>query len=146
MQELIDRVSERVGIDQGTAKIAIGHVLIFMRDHAPESKVAELIDRVPWTHEAVEAAAAATDAGVTAAIGGLTDFMGFGHAGLNILGDKLTNLGLNQAQCTALMDEVFGRAEELVGEQAVTEMTTAMPYLSGLMKRTPSSDAARRGA
>ena len=146
MRELIERVSEKTGIDQGTAKTAIGHVLIFMRDYAPGSKVAELIDKTPLAHEAVESVASTWDGGVTAAIGGMTDLMGFGHAGFNNLGDKLKNLGLDQAQLETLLKEVFGRADELVGQEGVSEMTTALPYLAGLIGRGGAEQRARPGA
>jgi hypothetical protein len=146
MEELIARVCARTGIDEATAKIAIGHVLLFMRDQAPESNVAELIDRIPLAHQAVEAAAAASDVGVTAAIGGLADLMGFGQASLNILGGKLSNLGLNEGQIRALLQEVFAHAETFVGRDGVAKMTSAVPYLSEFMKKTASGEGLRRGA
>jgi hypothetical protein len=144
MEELIARVSKAAEIDRGTAKTAIGHVLLFMRDQAPESRVAELIDNMPLAHEAVEAAAAASDGGVTAVIGGLTDFMGFGQASLDILAGKLNNLGLNEMQSQAVLKEIFAHADEFVGEDGVAKMAAAMPYLSQFIRKTASDEAARR--
>jgi hypothetical protein len=56
MQELIRRVSTEVGVDEGTAKAAIGHVLLFLRNEAPQGHVGELIDKLPAAREAVAAA------------------------------------------------------------------------------------------
>ena len=76
MKDLIKRVCEATGLDESAALPAIGHVLQFMRDHAPESNVAELVDKIPDAQQAIKAAAATSDAGVTAAIGTSIDQCG----------------------------------------------------------------------
>jgi hypothetical protein len=133
MRELIKRVCEATGLDEAAALPAIGHVLQFMRDHAPESSVAELVDKIPDAQQAMMAAAATSDAGVTAAIGAVKGLFGFGHMDMNILGGKLGNLGLSERQAKTLLKEVFAYAESLIGKDSVAKLTDAMPHLSGFM-------------
>ena len=50
-------------------------VTVFLRDEVPEGHVAEFIDKMPQAHEAVQAAAAMGDGGVTQAIEALTSLL-----------------------------------------------------------------------
>ena len=136
MKELITRVSEATGLDDATAQTAIGHVLRFMLDHAGESNVAEFVGKIPGAHQAMEAAAATGDAGVTAAIGTVKGVLGFGKIDINILSGKLGNLGLSEKQMRELLKEVFAYAEPLVGKAAVATITEAIPHLSQFMGKT----------
>jgi hypothetical protein len=133
MRDLIKRVCDATGLDESAALPAIGHVLQFMRDHAPESNVAELVNKIPDAQQAITAAAATSDAGVTAAIGAVKGLFGFGHMDMNILGGKLGNLGLSEKQTKTLLKEVFAYAELLIGKDGVAKLTDAMPHLSGFM-------------
>ncbi len=144
MKELLTRVCEATGLDETAALPAIGHVLQFMRDHAPAS-FAELTNKMPNASQAIAAAAATSDAGVTAVIGAVKGLFGFGQTNMNILSGKLGNLGLSEKQVRALLREVFTYAESLVGKEGVAKMTTAMPYLSGFMEKTSGAEAPRRG-
>ena len=130
MNDLTTRVCEATGLDDATAQTAIGHVLAFMRDHAREANVAELIGKIPGVHQAIAAAAATSDAGVTAAIATVKGVLGFGDVDTNILGGKLGNLGLSQEQTRALLKEVFAYAKSLLGKEKVANMMDAMPHLS----------------
>jgi hypothetical protein len=131
MRELITRVCQATGLAEAAALPAIGHVLQFIRDHAPASK--ELVDKIPGANQAMAAAAATSDAGVTAAIGAVKGLFGFGHMDMNILGGKLGNLGLSEKQTRTLLKEVFAYAETLVGKEEVAKISNALPHLSGFM-------------
>jgi len=130
MRELLTRVCEVTGLDETAALPAIGHVLRFVRDHAPASYVSELIDKLPGANQAIAAADAASDAGVTATIGFVKGLFGFGQTKMNVLSGQLGNLGLSEKQARALLKEVLAYAETLVGKESVVKMTAAMPYLS----------------
>jgi hypothetical protein len=136
MKELITRVCEATGLDDATAQTAIGHVLAFMRDHAGESDVAALVEKIPDAHQAMASAAATSDAGVTAAIGTVKGVLGFGKIDMNILSGKLGNLGLSQKQIRELLKEVFAYAESLIGKDGVAKITNAMPHLSQFLGET----------
>jgi hypothetical protein len=130
MEELITRVVEATSLEPSVAKAAIGHVLGFLRDKVPEGHVAEFIDKMPGAREAVAAAGATGDGGVTQAIEGLTSLMGHGRADLNILVGKLANLGLTQIQSERLIEETLMRAESLIGEEGVAKIRAMLPALA----------------
>lgn len=130
MEVMTTGVATATGLDPAVAKAAIGHVLLFLRDQAPESRMAEFIGKMQFAAEAVEAAAATRDGGLTAAIEGMTSFMGYGRADLNILYGKLTNLGLDEAQIRRLLNEVLARAESLIGKDGVSKIMQIIPALA----------------
>jgi hypothetical protein len=141
MKELLRRVCEATGLDESAALPAIGHVLQFVRDHAPASSVAQLINQIPDANQAIMAAASTSDAGVTAAIGALKGLFGFGQPKMNILTGKLANLGLSEKQVRALLEEVFAYADSVIGKEGMAKMSAAMPYLSGFMGKPAGTEA-----
>ena len=56
MNELIQRICASVGIDENTAKAAIGHVLGFVQKEIPQGPVADLINKLPGAQDAIAAA------------------------------------------------------------------------------------------
>lgn len=130
MEELSRRVVETTSLDPTIAKAAIGHVLMFLRDEVPEGLVGEFIDKMKGAREAVAAAHAKSDSGVTQAIEGMTSFMGHGRADLNILIGKLANLGLSEAQSRRLLEETLARAEILIGAEGVAKIRAMLPAMA----------------
>jgi hypothetical protein len=129
MEKLTRDVTDVTGLDPSIAKAAIGHVLLFLRNEAPQGHVAEFIDKMPKAREAVEAAAARGDGGVTMAIEGMTSFMGRGRVDTNILAGRLANLGLDEGQIMALVSEIVDRAEDLLGAEGVERIRSLLPML-----------------
>lgn len=129
MQELIRRVSAAVGVDEGTAKTAIGHVLLFLRNQAPQGHVGELIDKLPAAREAVAAAEATSDGGVSALAGVFDSLMGQRAVDVNVLYENLGNLGLDENQSAIVLNEVLARAETLIGTDGVAKVMSEIPSL-----------------
>ena len=129
MELLTTNVMDATGLDPAIAKAAIGQVLLFLRSEAPHGHVAELIDKMPGAHEAVEAAAAHGDGGVTVAIEGMTSFMGRGRADTNILAGRLMNLGLDETQIKGLVNQILARAEGAVGAEGAAKIRAILPAL-----------------
>ncbi len=121
MDTLTRDVAGATGLAANIANAAVGYVLLFLRDEVPESRIAEFIDKNPLAHEAVQAAAARWDGGVTAAIEGLTSFMGHGRADVNTLAGNLENLGLTAEQINRLVQQIMARAEALVGRDGAAQ-------------------------
>jgi hypothetical protein len=82
MDEFIEQLALKAGIDRAMAEKTIGIMLGFLRNEGPSPQVQALIDKIPGA----EAAIAASNTG-----GGLTRLMG---GGLMAVGAKLTGLGL----------------------------------------------------
>jgi hypothetical protein len=143
MELLTTNVTDATGLDPAIAKAAIGHVLLFLRNEAPQGHVAEFIDKMPGAHAAVEAAAAHGDGGVTAAIEGMTSFMGWGRADTNILAGKLLNLGLDEKQIMTLVNQKLARAEAVVGAEGAAKIRAILPALDERFDRKAgAADAA----
>lgn len=136
MEKLTTNVMDATGLEPAIAKAAIGHVLLFLRAEAPQGRVAEFIDNTPEAREAVEAALARSDGGVTAVIEGMTSFMGYGRADTNILAGNLLNLGLDEKQIKRLVTEMLSRAESLVGAEGAEKIRRILPSLDERFGRT----------
>jgi hypothetical protein len=142
MELLTTNVMDATGLDSAIAKAASGQVLLFLRSEAPLGHVAEFIDKMPGAHEAVEAAAAHGDGGVTAAIEGMTSFMGRGRADTNILAGRLVDLGLDETQIKGLVTQILGRAEAAVGAEGAAKMRAILPALDERFDRKDSASHA----
>jgi len=139
MQDFTNSLIAATGLDASLAKAAIGHVLMFLRDEAPQGHVAEYVANTPQAQEAVAAAEAAGDGDLAQVIEGLTRFMGRGRADVNILVGKLLQLGLDEKQIRMLFDATLSRGEDLIGAEGVHEMRDV------LLAPTPS-EASRQPA
>jgi hypothetical protein len=141
MEKLTTDVTNVTGMDRSIAKAAIGQVLWFLRQEAPEGHVAEFIDGMPAAREAVEAAAAHGDGGVTVAIEGMTSFMGRGRADTNILVGRLLNLGVKREQIHPLVEEMLRRAESAVGVEGAAKIRSLLPAIDERVG-TPAAERA----
>ncbi len=141
MEDLQQKVVEATGLDPATAKAAIGHVLLFLRDETPDGHVAEVIDKDRLAREAARGAAASGDAGLTAAIEGVTSLMGHGRWDVNTLAARLVNLGLRESQIIALVSEIETKAETLIGADGAAKLREALPALA---QRLSGDEALRR--
>ncbi|QGM45985.1 hypothetical protein [Methylocystis heyeri] len=141
MEKLTTDVMDATGLDPSIAKAAIGHVLLFLRNEAPQGRVAEFIDKTPKAQEAIEAAAAHGDGGVTVAIEGMTSFMGRGRADTNILAGRLANLGLDERQIMALVSRIVSRAEILLGPEDAARIKSLLPMLDERLGIAPAHEA-----
>ncbi len=129
MDILTQNVVTATELEPRIVKPALGHVLLFLRDKVPSGHVGELIDKNKDAREAVNAAEAASDSGVTAFIEGMTSFIGHGRADLNILVGKLMNLGLTEAQIKTLFDQFLARADVLLGPDGVVKVRDIVTHM-----------------
>ena len=134
MDELIAKISAAVGVEANVAKAAIGHILGFLHKEFPEGPVAELLNKLPGSQEAMEAAAGAPAGGLMEqAMGGLGGLLGGAKGDIMALGGKLSGLGLDMGQIQTLAKEVFAHAEQLIGKENMDKITAAIPALKTFM-------------
>jgi hypothetical protein len=86
MDELVEQLAARAGIDRAVAEKTIGIILGFLRNEGPPDKVQALIDNIPGAESAVEASS--KGAGLSGLMGG----------GLMALGSRLMGLGLGMVR------------------------------------------------
>ncbi len=103
MHTLTVNVIWATGLRREIAKAAIGHVLVFLRRHAPDAHVIEFINQMPQAHDLVEA----------------------GDIEQRSLISNLRQLGLTQDQIRALMKEIVARAKILLGEEDAAKIQLA---------------------
>lgn len=118
MDELIDVLTAKVGIDRAVAEKTIGIILNFLRNEGPADKVQALIDSIPG------GSAAVADSESSGGIGGL---MG---GGLMALGGKLMALGLGMGEIQSVARELFKFGREKIGTDKMGEIVAETPGLS----------------
>jgi hypothetical protein len=118
MNELIDELAAKAGIDDAVAEHTIGIMLDYLRSEGPPETVQTLIDRMP---DAAAAIAAARDGN------GLSGLMG---GGLMAVGTRLTGLGLAMTDIQNIAREllVFGR--DKIGADGMDAIVAGTPGLS----------------
>ncbi len=129
MDILTRNVIYATGLRREIVKLSVGHVLLFLRDEAPEAHVSELLDKMRQAREALAAAAAVEDGGTKGAIEGLGGSMGSDRADVHILAAKLMKLGLDETQIVNLIKEIIARAESLIGADDVARIQRLLASL-----------------
>lgn len=113
MDELISRITSNVGIDEPTAKKAVGLILGFLQREAADGPVAQMIEGIPGGPEAVaEHGGAATGGGI----------MG--------LGQQLMSAGLGMGEISGVARQIVAYSREKVGDGPVDEVVASVPGLS----------------
>lgn len=125
MDELIQRVAAAAGIDEGTARSAVGIILGFLKKESDAPEAQQLIDSLPGAAEAIEEQAGAKAGGL---LGGLAGMMGGG--GLMGLASQLSSAGLGMTEMQSVGKELFAFAREKVGEDVVGAVAGSVPGLS----------------
>src|SRR6185369_8294182 len=104
MDELLDRLVAKVGIDRGVAEKAVGIILAFLLKEGPSDKVQALINQMPGAEAVMQ----------TVAGDG-----GFGMGGVMGVGTKLMAAGLGMNQMQGVTSELLAYAREKLGEDTV---------------------------
>jgi hypothetical protein len=114
MDELLDRLVAKVGVDRGVAEKAIGIILAFLLKEGPSNKVQALINQMPGAEAVMQAAA--TEGG-------------FGMGGIMGVGTKLMAAGLSMDQMQGATREIIAYSREKAGEDTVGEIVGSIPGL-----------------
>jgi hypothetical protein len=122
MDELITRITASIGIDDSTARKAVGIILSFLHQQGDREKVVALVERIPGA----EAFVNTNDADSSASLGGLGGLMGGGA--MAVLGE-LQSLGLGMGQIQGVTKETVKFARERAGEEIVNDIVASIPGL-----------------
>ena len=118
MDELVDRIVARVGVDRTVAEKSVGIIFDFLSKEGPTEKVHALLDRLPGADAALAAARANDPGGMFGGMGGV---MG--------VGSRLMAAGLGMGEIQAVTRELIAYAREKAGDEAVGEIVGAVPGL-----------------
>ena len=118
MDELIEQLAVKVGIDKDVAEKTIGTILGFLLKEGPSDKVQALIDKIPGAAAAI--AANSGDGGFSGLLGG----------GLMALGSKLMGYGLGMGEIQSVSRELFKFGRDKIGADEMGEIIAGTPGLS----------------
>jgi hypothetical protein len=117
MDELIERLAAKAGIERAVAEKTIGIMLGFLRSQGPSDRVAMLIDRIPGADGAVESSISSA---------GLSALMG---SGLMAVGSRLMGLGLGIAEIRNAARELISFGRDRIGADRMQEIVAGTPGL-----------------
>ena len=118
MDELIEQLTAKVGIEKDVAEKTVGIILGFLRNEGPAEPVNELIEKIPGAEDAI-----ASNSGG----GGFSSLMG---GGLMALGSKLMGLGLGMGEIQSVARELFKYGRAKVGSETMDKIIAGTPGLS----------------
>ncbi|ANY77646.1 hypothetical protein BB934_04865 [Microvirga ossetica] len=124
MEELIARVTQKTGLEQATARKAIGIILGYLQKEGPQAEVNQLIAALPGAQEAIEESKAGGNGG------GLMGTMGSMGGGVMALGGQLMGVGVSMGQMQPLGKELFAYGREKAGEDVMGPIVGSIPGLS----------------
>ncbi len=113
MNELWNRIAASAETDADTAKVAVGHILSYMRTESSDPAVGRMIDDTPGASEALAAS-------------GDADFSG----GIMALGAQLMGLGLDMGQIRSAAVELVAYSKSTAGEDTVNQAIHSVPALA----------------
>ena len=114
MDELLDRLVAKVGIDRGVAEKAVGIILAFLLKEGPSDKVQALINQMPGAEAVMQTAASEG---------------GFGMGGIMGVGTRLMGAGLDMGQIQAVTRELMAFSREHNAGDVLGEIAEAIPGL-----------------
>src|SRR4051794_29354454 len=117
MDELVEQLAAKAGIDKAVAEKTIGIILGFLRKEGPSDQVQALIDKIPGAESALEASSKGV--GLSALMGG----------GLMALGSRLMGLGLGIGEIQSVARELFRFGRDRIGADRMGEIIAGTPGL-----------------
>ena len=117
MDELVEQLAAKAGIDKAVAEKTVGIMLGFLRKEGPSGKVQALIDRIPGAENAVDASG--KSAGLSALMGG----------GLMAVGSRLMALGLGIGEIQNVVRELVSFGRDRIGAEQMGEIIAGTPGL-----------------
>ncbi|MEM7621224.1 MAG: DUF2267 domain-containing protein [Pseudomonadota bacterium] len=134
MQELINRVVDRLGLDANIAEKCISIILNFLKTEVPAENINPVLEAIPGTHELLskfKGTVENSDTGGDFLTGALGNLMG-GNGVLDTL-SKLQAEGLDMEQARSLGQEIFNFAQETVGADMIDEVKKSIPGLNQVL-------------
>jgi hypothetical protein len=123
MEELIARVTQKTGLEQATARKAIGIILGYLQKEGPANEVNQLVEALPGAQEAIDESKGGGN-------GGLMGMMGSMGGGVMALGGQLMGIGVSMGQMQPLGKELFAYGREKAGEDVMGPIVGSIPGLS----------------
>ena len=118
MDELVDQLVAKAGIDDAVAEKSAGIMLDYLQSEGPPETVQALIDGIPGAEAAI--AAARNGSGLSRLMGG----------GLMAVGTRLMGLGLAITDIQKIARELFAFGRDIIGANRMGAIIAGTPGLS----------------
>lgn len=118
MDELIDRLAAKAGIDKAVAEKTVGAILGFLRKEGPADQVQALIDNIPGAEAAIKSNGSG---------GGLAGMLG---GSVMALGARLMGFGLGMSDIQTVARELFRFGRDKIGADGMNVIVAETPGLS----------------
>ena len=136
MDELIQLLTSRLGIDSSVAKGAIGKVMAMVKEKSGDDLFAKISDAIPGLGEAAEQGAADDGGGGGGMLGKLAGMASGaigGSAGDGLeLGKSLQGEGLSMDQFGGFASTVIEFLKDKVGDDLLNQILEQVPMLKSL--------------
>jgi hypothetical protein len=119
MEELLQRIVAKVGIDESVAKSAVSVIMSFLHKEGPSEKVEQLAGQIGG-EDLLSQSGSDADSMLDGIMGG---------GAMAVLGE-LQGLGLDMGEIQGVTQETISFAKEKGGEDLVNEIVSAIPGLS----------------
>jgi hypothetical protein len=111
MDELVDQIAAKTGLDHAAARKAVGIIVSFLRREGPADKVDSMIDKLPGARA-------------------LADESGAGSGGLLGVFNDLAGTGLGMTEIQAVASAFLNFAKAKLGDQEVDGVIRGIPGLN----------------
>ncbi|SRR6056297_3649075 len=139
MDELIARLTSKLGINDSIAKAATEKALAMLKEHAGDDLFGQIADKVPGAAEMAEhgvasGAATAGDGGLLGKLAGMaSSALGKSAGGGLELGAALSETGLKSDQMGGFVSMIIEFLKEKVGDDVMEQVLGKFPMLKSLM-------------
>src|ERR1700687_2622580 len=116
MDELVDRIAAKVGVDRTVAEKSVGIIFDFLSKEGPTEKVQALLDQLPGANAAIAAARADDTGGMFGSMGGI---MG--------VGSRLMSAGLGMGEIQGVTHQIISYTLEKAGEEGLNGSVHPIP-------------------
>ena len=129
MNEIVDQIAAKAGIDPQLAEKAVGMILGFLQREAADGPIAKMIEAIPGASDLVaQYNGEGTGTGGGGLLGGLMSAIGGG--GIMGLGQQLMSQGIGMSEISTLAKETIAVARQQAGDETVDQVIASVPGLS----------------
>ena len=130
MQDLINSLTSKLGIDADTAKSAVGSLFSVIKKEGDSGAVGELFDKLPGANELAEEGGG--DSGGGGLLGGLSGALGgLGGGAVSGLAGLVSSLGPDKLK--DLATTVVDYARKIAGDDLVDKVVNSVPGLKSIL-------------
>ena len=137
MDQLVQLLASKLGIEESVAKSAVTKVLEFLKDKLDDDVFTSLLGKLPGAEQLVAAAGDSGGAAEGGMLGGLAKMASSAlgsNAGDGVqLAGQLSEAGLATDQVPAFLTQVVEFVKENVSEEMLQQLTDSIPALRQFM-------------